>query len=394
MPSDRTHWGPFLLAVMGGGDVRQIDGMGGADQLTSKCCIVGKSHSGDADVDYTFAQVGVEREEVWWDINCGNLTSAVGVFAVEQGMVAAQRPIAQVRVFQTNTQKFLRVEVPVTEAGVNIEGNTRIDGVQGTGAAVRVDFFGTAGATLGRGLTPTGNRRDTLQVPGVGAVEVSIVDLANMCVFFRASDIGEVGVEMPRDSDRLRATFHVIRTAAQELLGSPASSSTPWPIMVGPARDYSALPGTPTSAETMDFTARVLAAETMHKAYPGTGGCCTAVAALLEGTVVNDLYRLSGRGSGADRSSVVVGHPSGVMRFATSVLDAPDREPVVERVTFDRTARRIMRGDVFVRQARFEELLTTFDARDPTMSGVPAAKEYPASGQDLLPSEQPARRPT
>jgi len=216
MPADRTLWGPMIISMFGAGDPRQIDGIGGAQPTTSKCCIVGPSRHPLADVDYTFAQVGIAEEEVQWDINCGNLTASVGVFAILSGLVAPASPVTRVRVYQTNTRSLVEIHVPFGAGGMPVEGDLAIGGVPGSGAAVGIDFSKTSGATLKRGVLPTGRRRDVLDVPGIGRIECSIVDLANMCVFFRARDLGLTGYEMPHRR--------------------PSCSSASWPSSARPRR--------------------------------------------------------------------------------------------------------------------------------------------------------------
>ena len=182
---------------MGSPDPRQIDGLGGADPLTSKICIIGPGAQHDADVDYTFGQVGIEEPFVALTTNCGNLSAAVGVYAIEEGYVAAQEPTTTVRIYNTNTKQILLAHVPVRAGRPAVTGDYAIPGVPGTGAEIRLDFSRTTGSTTGK-LLPTGNRRDQLFVPKLGrSVEVSIVDVAKPTLYFRAEEVGITGHRGP-----------------------------------------------------------------------------------------------------------------------------------------------------------------------------------------------------
>jgi hypothetical protein len=366
LPRDRSLWGPLLIALLGGGDVRQIDGLGGADPLTSKVCIIGPPRHEHCDITYTFAQVGIGQREVSWEINCGNLTAAVGAFAIEQSLVSAVVPTTSVRIYQSNTRRRLTARVPVGPHGVEIEGETVIDGVPGTGAAIDIDFSDTTGATLDRGLLPTGKRIDKIDIAGFGAIPCTIVDLANMCVFFRATDVGLTGIEAPAQTDQIRDIFRAVQLQAQQLLGIDHSRTTPWSIMVGPAQDYPALNGEVVPATAIDLTMRLVAANTMHKASPGTGACCTAVAAAVHRTVVHEFTSAST----SEQDGVVrIGHPSGVMPVAAAVTDEADL--TVTRALFRRTARTILHGTAYVRRDRVEQLLRDIPLSAPTRAMVP-----------------------
>jgi 2-methylaconitate cis-trans-isomerase PrpF len=372
LPADRSLWGPFLIALFGARDVRQLDGLGGAMPTTSKCCIVGPSSRTDADVDYTFAQVGIGEPKVYWDFNCGNLTPSVGTFALLKGLVPAVPEMTRVRIFQTNTRMPLAVEVPTGPDGSPLaDGPLRIAGVSGTGPEVLTDFSATVGASLGGPLFPTGRRVDVLSVPGVGEVTCSILDLANMCVFFRASEAGLTGYEPLDRGPSVVPTFIAVREAAQRLLGIPHEKTTPWPVAVAPPAAYPTVGGGTLAAGAYDFATRFGGIQpmrdTLHEAYPGTASCCTAVAAVAAGTVVNELY--AARPHTGD--TVLIGHPSGVMRVEARVSETPDG-CVVERATFARTTRPIMQGEAFVRRSDLAALTEELSPSEFTRSGVPA----------------------
>jgi 2-methylaconitate cis-trans-isomerase PrpF len=358
LPSDRALWDAFLIALFGASDARQIDGLGGAMPTTSKCCIVAPSSRPDADVDYTFAQIGIGEEKVYWDFNCGNLTPSVGTFALMTGMVPAAAGTTPVRIYQTNTRMLLLVEVPTDGDGRPLmDGPMTIAGVSGSAAPVLTDFSAAVGASLGGGLFPTGSRVDVLTVPGVGEVSCSIVDLANMCVFFGAQEAGLSGFEMLEKGPEVVGTFTAIRQAAQRLLGVDHAKTTPWPVSVAPRAPYVTLSGETLEREGYDFAVRFAGIQpmrdTMHEAFPGTASCCTAVAAVANGTIVNELYSTAHSHPG---DIVAIGHPSGTMLVEAAVHDDDDGGCVVDRVTVARTVRPIMKGEAFVRRSDFVRL--------------------------------------
>lgn len=372
LPEDRTMWGPFLIALFGASDARQIDGLGGAMPTTSKCCIVGPSRRPDADVDYTFAQIGIGEEKVYWDFNCGNLTPGVATFAILRGLVPAVPGTTRVRIHQTNTRMLLAVEVPTSADGSPLmDGSLEIAGVTGSGAPVLTDFSATVGASLGGALFPTGNRRDVLKVAGIGELTCSIVDLANMCVFFRAEEAGLSGLEMPEQGPQVVGTFVAVREAAQQLLGVDPEKTTPWPVSVTSPRTYTTYSGCLLTADACDFAVRFAGIQpmrdTLHEAYPGTASCCTGVAAVAEGTVVHHLYAARQR----DDDTVVIGHPSGAMLVEARVRDE-DGRCEVERATFGRTVRPIMQGEAYVRRSDLARLASALGPETPTRHGVPA----------------------
>ena len=375
LPQDRSLWGPYIMSLFGSRDPRQIDGLGGAAPTTSKCCIVGPSRQADADVDYTFAQVGIGEEQVYWDFNCGNLTPSVGTFAVLTGLVEPQPGVTVVRIYQTNTKARLKVEVPTADDGTPlVEGGLAIAGVSGTGAPTLTDMSAAVGASLGRGLLPTGHVADMLHVPGIGQVRCSIVDLANMCVFFPAEAAGLTGLEMPVDGPRVVDKFIAVRKAAQDLLEMQPTKTTPWPIAVSAPREYVALNGSTVAAGSYDFAVRFAGIQpmrdTLHEAYPGTASCCTAIAAVVPGTVANEHYARR-RHEGVE---VELAHPSGVMQVEARAR--PEGESfAVERATFGRTVRLIMRGEAYVRRAEVERLVRSISADEPTRKGPVALAE-------------------
>ncbi|MFS2100400.1 PrpF domain-containing protein [Variovorax sp. Varisp85] len=355
--SDLDAW---VLAVMGSPDRRQIDGLGGADPLTSKFAIVGPPTRPDADVDYTFLQVVPERATVTQDINCGNISAAIGPFAIDEGLVVSRAPITSVRIHATNMGQIIHADVEVGEDGkARVLGSQRIDGVPGTGAPVRLDFRELVGGATGR-LLPTGRVRDRLVVDGK-EIEVSIVDLANLVCYVRAEDLGLAGTEDPLAMQANRELMQLcerVRLEAALLAGVAKDMdsairqppSTPWLALVSaprPWRDHAT--SEQHEAHECDIAARLYArGGNVHKAYPGTGSACLGVASMLEGSVAHELVSADAHASGTIR----VGHPCGVLDVAAAIENQTGADPLVRRAAFVRTARRIADGQVYTAMDR------------------------------------------
>jgi 2-methylaconitate cis-trans-isomerase PrpF len=332
----------LILSLMGSPDPRQIDGLGGADPLTSKVCIIGPDAEHGTDVTYTFGQVGIEEPFVSLTTNCGNLSAAVGVYAIEEGLVAPHEPYTAVRIYNTNTRQILVVHVPVRNGAPVVLGDYAIPGVPGTGAEIRMDYSRTTGSTTGK-LLPTGNRRDSLYVPKLGrSVEVSILDVAKPTLYFRAEEVGITGSESPDAfTPEILDRFWAIREAAAVAIGLSKNSRVPTPVAVAPPATYNNfMTKESIPAETMSFCARRVLGPPprIHKAFAATGAVCTAVAAQLPGTVLHDVY--VDRGGGIVR----IGHPTGVFPvLAKLALDGS-----VLEASYSRTARRLMEGNAYV----------------------------------------------
>jgi methylitaconate Delta-isomerase len=343
VPTDERKRTALLLALFGSPDRRQIDGLGGADYLTSKCALMGPPTRPDADIDYTVGQVSVEHPLVSYDTNCGNISAAAGLYAVEEGYVPATGPETLVRVHNTNTGKILRMKIPVENGKAVTEGNFAIDGVPGTGAEIKMDFSLTAGAATGQ-LLPTGRPVDRIEVETLGkSIDISIVDIANICVYIKAQDLGLIGTELPGTfSEKTLDTLEEIRRKAAVLAGID-SYLLPFQVLVSEPRDYPEfLTGRTVQAANTDVVARLFVERTLHKAYAGTGATCLAVAAKVDGSVVHQMARSRNNGE------VRIAHPSGVLPIMTDVGRQGDGWTVNE-VLFSRTARRLMEGTAFVR---------------------------------------------
>ncbi len=344
LPADKAARDRVILAAMGSPDPRQIDGLGGADPLTSKVCVIGPGRAHDADVTYTFGQVGIDQAYVSDKDNCGNLSAAVGVYAIEAGYVLPVEPETVVTIFNTNVRQILIAIVPVKNGRPAVAGDYAIAGVPGTGAEIRMDYSRTAGATTGR-LLPTGNLSDKLYVPELGQdVTVSVVDVAKATCFFRAEEVGIRGTERPDEFDEaILQRFWAVRKAAAIASGLGPDSRQPAPVAVTEPTDYQDMIGNTIRAEDVSFVARRVIGPPprLHKAFASTGAVCTAAAASMPGTVVNAV-------SAPIRDDTVrIGHPSGV--FPITLRLGPDGSLV--EASYSRTARRLFEGTTYIRAA-------------------------------------------
>ena len=223
LPEDRVEWDRIFLAALGSPDPngRQLNGMGGGISSLSKICVVGLSERPDADVDFTFAQVGVDKEVVGYGANCGNMSSAIGPFAVDEGLITVAGDEATVRIYNTNTDKIIHARFALDGGLAAVEGDFELPGVAGEGAPVRMEFRDPGGAATGR-LLPTDNVIDAIEVPGLATVEASLVDAANPCVFVEADALGVTGTEAPAHIDAMTEVMEnleSVRTRAAVMMG-------------------------------------------------------------------------------------------------------------------------------------------------------------------------------
>lgn len=353
LPADVAARDAIFLDVIGSPDAngRQLDGMGGGVSSLSKVYIVGPPTRPGADVDYTFAQISITAATVDYSLNCGNMSSAIGPFAVEEGLVAAPAEgDARVRIHNTNTGKIIVAHFPVWDGQVRVDGDLSIDGVSGTGAPIRLDFEQPGGAGTGR-LLPAGLAMTVLEVAGLGTVEASMVDAANPCVFVAASSVGKIGLELPDVLELDRETLgrlEAIRQAASVAMGitgslpaAPALKGIPFVAMVtGPAAART-LSGREVAAGEVDLIVRMMSSGQPHRAVPITGGLCLAVASRIPGSIPATLVR-------AGAATLRIGHPSGVTVVDADVVSGPFG-PEARAATVYRTARRLFEGHVRVR---------------------------------------------
>jgi len=359
LPAARPSIEKILLNVLGSPDVRQINGLGGATPQTSKVAIISASEFEDADVDYLFAQVDITSELIDWGGNCGNISSAVGPYAINEGLVAANSDgsITAVRIHNVNTGKIIVAQVPVIGSRAAVEGTTFIAGVPTSGARIDLDFLKPTGAVSGKVL-PTGHLQDEMTLSDGRQIFVSVVDAANPTVFVRAQDINMVGTELPAEIESRQDILHVveeIRGQAAVWLGltasaDRASAETPGLPKIGfisPATDYTMSSGGKISKNDIDLTVRMFSIRSPHKACQITAGIATGVASLLPGTVVAEMMTLRASTSGS--TEVRLGHPSGVMQTVVHHIDG--KMDQVSKVSVVRTARAIMDGVVHVPKA-------------------------------------------
>ena len=357
LPANREEWDKIFLQCMGDPDPKQIDGLGGTVSSNNKIVIVWKSEEEGVDVEYLVGQVIVGKSQVDYKSNCGNMTAAVGPFAVEEGMVDIVEPITTVRMLNRNTNKYINVTVPIDPETKTFaqDGDCAIAGVDGTAAELKVKFMNPAGAKTGK-LLPTGNVLDVLDIPGFGKIEATILDVSNPMVLVRAEDIGMTGTELPEEVnqnkevcdllEKIRGTGACMMGFAKDL--KDATENSPAVPKVGfftAPKDYQDIAGEPAHKENMDVCARVISVFKCHKACPLTSASSIAVAAFLEGSL---LYKTLGAPK-PGQENVRIGHPSGVMTMSPEIVKNGDQIELPS-VAVQRTARRIMDGTVYVRE--------------------------------------------
>ncbi|MGY6709517.1 MAG: 4-oxalomesaconate tautomerase [Rhizobiaceae bacterium] len=326
LPAETADRDAFLLRVMGSPDDRQIDGMGGADPLTSKVAVVSRSQRPGIDVDYLFLQVFVDRPVVTDKQNCGNILAGVGPFAIERGLVAARDGVTEVRIYMENTGQVAVATIQTPGGKVNYEGEARIDGVPGSAAPVLLAFEDTAGSSCGA-LLPTGNAVDEIE-----GVTVTMIDNGMPCVVMKASDMGISGDETPAEleaNEALRAKLEAIRLKAGPMmnLGDVTDASVPKMTMVSKARNGGAI------------STRTFIPHRCHSSIGVLGAVSVATACLLpEGPAAE----LADVGEGSERS-LAIEHPTGEMTVVASL----GSDGAVERTAILRTARKLFDGTVF-----------------------------------------------
>ena len=321
----------ILLAAMGSPDPRQIDGLGGGHPLTSKVALIGPASIEGADVDYLFLQVSVDKAEVSDSQNCGNILAGVGPWAIENGFVKTSGDVTSVRIHMVNSRSLAVAHVPTPGGHVEYEGNARIDGVRGTAAAIPIDFLDVAGSSCGA-LLPTGNVRDRVE-----GVDVTCIDNGMPVVIMLASDFGKTGWESPAELEaeaELKQRVETIRLALGERmnLGEVAKKTVPKMTLVSPPRVGGAI-GT-----------RTFIPHRVHDAIGVLGAVSVATACVLPGSVAAEVAKVNST-PGAKR--LAVEHPTGFFTVDMDVTLTPDG-PRIERSALLRTARKLMRGEVFV----------------------------------------------
>jgi 2-methylaconitate cis-trans-isomerase PrpF len=350
LPLDPARWDAIFCAAMGSPDAhgRQLNGMGGGLSSLSKVCVVGQPSRADADIDYTFAQVAIREARVDMSGNCGNMSSAIGPFAVDEGLVAAADGQVTLRIHNTNTRKIMHATFEVRDGSAVQHGDLAIPGVAGTGAPIRLEFLEPGGAITGK-LLPTGEAIQELDVPGVGRIDVSMVDAGNACVFVRAASLGLTGNESPEQIERderlmeallgIRAQASVAMKIAPDTAAARARPATPSIGIVSAPAEWRSIDGETIAASAADIAVRMVSSNQPHRALPLTASLCVAVAANLPDSLVHAVTRYSGRGP------LRLGMPSGVLTVSADVRR--DRDGWYAQCgSFFRTARRLFEGRV------------------------------------------------
>lgn len=351
-PHDCAAWNKIFCATIGTPDPsgRQLNGMGGGISSLSKVAVIGPPTRTDADVDYTFAQVGVRDSTVGYRGNCGNISSAVGPFAVDEGLVQVSGAKAVVRIHNTNTGKIIVSSFAMDGDQAAVEGDFELPGVAGTGAPIRLAFLDPGGAATGR-LLPSGNARDRLTISGLGLVEVSLVDASNPVVFVAARSLQLSGYESAATLENNAVAMHQfeeLRVSAAAAMGLAtiqharnALRNLPLVALVSPPFVHER-----THADNgPDIVTRMISAGQPHRASPLTGAMCLAVAARIPGTIVQEALR-----SRLDPcADLCIGHASGTITVGAKISRRGDIVVLEEAVVY-RTARRLMDGRVYYRE--------------------------------------------
>ncbi|MBR0649414.1 PrpF family protein [Roseomonas terrae] len=349
LPHDRAKQDAIFLSVLGSPDPygRQLDGMGGGISSLSKAVIIGPPTHPDADVDYTFAQVAVDRPLVDWQSNCGNLSSAVGPFAVDEGLIRASDGETLVRIHQVNTKRIIHARFLVRGRRAATEGDFAMAGVSGTGARIRLDFLVPGGGQTGS-LLPTGQVLDTLEHEG-RSYRATMVDAANACVFLDAAELGLTGTESPDAIEAkpgAMALLDALRRLAAVRMGlsdtpEAAPLGIPKVAVVSAPAEYRALDGSTIAAGTHEIAVRMISMERAHRAVPLTGGMALGVACRIDGSLPQMIAATP------DTDEVRLANPSGVLSVGAEVRRDGNGWFADSAVVF-RSARRLMQGSVAV----------------------------------------------
>jgi probable AcnD-accessory protein PrpF len=349
----------LLLRVIGSPDpyAKQIDGMGGATSSTSKTVILSKSSRDDHDVDYLFGQVSIDKPFVDWSGNCGNLSAAVGPFAISNGLVDPARiprnGVAVVRIWQANIGKTIIAHVPITDGVVQETGDFELDGVTFPAAEVQLEFMGPAAEEEGAGgsMFPTGNLVDELEVPGLGTLKATMINAGIPTIFVSASDIGYTGSELQdaiNGDPRALSMFETIRAYGAVRMGlighvdeAATRQHTPKVAFVAPPAEYLSSSGKRVTPQDTDLLVRAMSMGKLHHAMMGTAAVAIGTAAAIPGTLVNLAA------GGGERSAVRFGHPSGTLRVGAEAVQV-NGEWQVKKAIMSRSARVLMEGWVRV----------------------------------------------
>ena len=341
----------IFLKVIGSPDPneRQLNGMGGGVSSVSKCVIISPSERDDADVDYNFIQIAVDQAIAEWNNNCGNLSGAVGPYAVQEEIIKAKEGENKIRIYQVNTDKIIHSTFNVKDGKPEIEGDYSIAGVYGGSSKVRLDYLEPGGSGTGK-LLPTGNVIDEMNIDGFGEIKVSIVDAATPLIYIVADDLGLKGTESPDELDSNIEKMEIIQKVRRKcavLCGLAKSEkevamNTPRIGIVTSSKDYISLDKSKIKADDQDITARMFSMGKTHKAIMGTAGVNIGVAAAIEGTIPNLIKKKD-----SNPLELRAGNPSGIMT-AGAVIEQVNGKPYAKSAIMYRTFRPLMRGEVLV----------------------------------------------
>lgn len=340
----------ILMRIMGTPDQNEIDGMGGAQFVTSKIAIIDPPSVPDADIDYTFGQAEILKPHIDYKANCGNISSGVGPFAIDTGLVKAVEPITKVRIYNTNSKKMIYAYVPTVDGKARVQGDYSIAGVPGTGAEIFLDFHDTVGAETDKCL-PTGSVTDEIKLSNGKVVEVSVCDAGNLSVIVLADDIGVSCTETKAELDTNVSVFNLVR----EIRGKVAEKiglCDDWHKIddISPMLPMVAAVAKPASDDE-DLRVRLFLLNKCHPALAGTGSVCVGACSAIKGSIANRLARIDDINSFTLR----IRHPLGIMPVTVESKPVANQlYPNFTKIGYHRTARRIMSGDVYIPNQSYE----------------------------------------
>ncbi len=354
LPQDKDQRDRTILKIFGSPDPygRQMNGLGGGMPQNSKTAIISPSEDPDYDVVYDFGQVSIDRPIVDTKSNCGNISSAVGPFAVDHGLVPVVEPVTTVRIHQKNTDKLIIAEVPIKNGRYHDQGDYEISGIAGKGSKVTLRFNDPGGAVTGK-LFPTGNRRDIIEVNGIGGIEVTMIDAANPVVLVSAKDIGLTGVEIDRfnTDEKIKTVIEAIRCKAAVRMGiseteeeaTLTSQAIPKIAVIAPAQNYESKNGKIIESETIHLVVRMVAMGSLHSALAVSVAIAISGAVMIEGTIVYPMKNNIERPEGM----IYLGHPAGIIDVRPVIKQVDGSHEYVE-AGIGRTARCLMEGTVYI----------------------------------------------
>lgn len=351
LPSQPKERDSVILRLFGSPDQSQVDGLGGGTSLTSKLALIGPPSHPGAHIDYTFGQVSLEKEEIDYTPTCGNMATAVGLYAAEEGYVELTEPVTNVNIYNTNINKIIVAEIPVANGHIQYDGDFAIDGVPGSASKIMLNFLDSGGTFTGRTL-PTGNPIDIITLEDGREFPVSVIDCANIVVFVGASTVGLIGTELKSEIDAngpLLNTLEQIRAEVgfrlgiirDKTLATPATNAIPKIAVISPPREYRTITNNLINAETINIVARYFSMGVLHRAFAVSGAIALATAAKIPGTLAHGMIPPT---SGELR----IGHPSGTI-FVDAEVSSCEGQWFVSRAAVGRTARRLMDGYAYVK---------------------------------------------